>query len=136
MLFRSLASEFVDARAGAPGVADVWMPDSELEQTPLPTDEDLPHAGDEMRADDGVVNTMNAGVEPAVSEPTPPVWTPSAPEMPMDVTPELQGQDEPGARVAHWAPASAEMSAQEKNRVSHRGQALLALAARMREAGW
>ena len=31
---------------------------------------------------------------------------------------------------------AAEMSAQEKNRVSHRGQALLALAARMREAGW
>jgi XTP/dITP diphosphohydrolase len=31
---------------------------------------------------------------------------------------------------------AAEMTAQEKNRVSHRGQALLALAARMREAGW
>ena len=31
---------------------------------------------------------------------------------------------------------AAEMSAEEKNRVSHRGQALLALAARMREAGW
>ena len=31
---------------------------------------------------------------------------------------------------------AAEMSAQQKNRVSHRGQALLALAARMREAGW
>jgi XTP/dITP diphosphohydrolase len=31
---------------------------------------------------------------------------------------------------------AAELSAQEKNRVSHRGQALLALAARMREAGW
>jgi len=30
----------------------------------------------------------------------------------------------------------AEMPAQEKNRVSHRGQALAALAARMREAGW
>jgi XTP/dITP diphosphohydrolase len=31
---------------------------------------------------------------------------------------------------------AAELSAQEKNRVSHRGQALLALATRMREAGW
>ena len=31
---------------------------------------------------------------------------------------------------------AAELSAGEKNRVSHRGQALLALAARMREAGW
>jgi XTP/dITP diphosphohydrolase len=31
---------------------------------------------------------------------------------------------------------AAEMSAGEKNRVSHRGQALLALAARMRESGW
>lgn len=31
---------------------------------------------------------------------------------------------------------AAEMSAEEKNRVSHRGQALMALAARMREAGW
>ena len=31
---------------------------------------------------------------------------------------------------------AAEMPAEEKNRVSHRGQALLALAARMREAGW
>jgi XTP/dITP diphosphohydrolase len=31
---------------------------------------------------------------------------------------------------------AAEMSAQEKNRVSHRGQALSALAARMRAAGW
>lgn len=29
-----------------------------------------------------------------------------------------------------------EFSAEEKNRVSHRGQALLALAAQMREAGW
>ena len=32
--------------------------------------------------------------------------------------------------------ALAEMPAQEKNRVSHRGQALTALAARMRTAGW
>ncbi len=31
---------------------------------------------------------------------------------------------------------AAELSAQEKNGVSHRGQALRALAARMREAGW
>ena len=31
---------------------------------------------------------------------------------------------------------AAEMPAAEKNRVSHRGQALAALAARMREAGW
>ncbi len=31
---------------------------------------------------------------------------------------------------------AAELPAQEKNRVSHRGQALAALAARMREAGW
>ena len=31
---------------------------------------------------------------------------------------------------------AAEMPAEEKNRVSHRGQALIALAARMREAGW
>lgn len=31
---------------------------------------------------------------------------------------------------------AAELSAQEKNRVSHRGQALSALAAQMREAGW
>jgi inosine/xanthosine triphosphate pyrophosphatase family protein len=31
---------------------------------------------------------------------------------------------------------AAEMPAEEKNRVSHRGQALLALAARMRAAGW
>jgi XTP/dITP diphosphohydrolase len=31
---------------------------------------------------------------------------------------------------------AAEMPAEEKNRVSHRGQALKALAARMREAGW
>jgi len=31
---------------------------------------------------------------------------------------------------------AAEMPAEEKNRVSHRGQALLALAARMRESGW
>ena len=31
---------------------------------------------------------------------------------------------------------AAELSAQEKNRMSHRGQALLALASQMREAGW
>lgn len=31
---------------------------------------------------------------------------------------------------------AAELSAGEKNRVSHRGQALLAIAARLREAGW
>jgi XTP/dITP diphosphohydrolase len=31
---------------------------------------------------------------------------------------------------------AAEMPAEEKNRVSHRGQALLALVARMRESGW
>jgi XTP/dITP diphosphohydrolase len=31
---------------------------------------------------------------------------------------------------------AAEMPAQEKNRMSHRGQALTALAARMRTAGW
>jgi len=31
---------------------------------------------------------------------------------------------------------AAEMPSQEKNRVSHRGQALAALAARMRDAGW
>jgi len=31
---------------------------------------------------------------------------------------------------------AAELPAQEKNRVSHRGQALAALAARMRESGW
>jgi XTP/dITP diphosphohydrolase len=31
---------------------------------------------------------------------------------------------------------AAEMPAEDKNRVSHRGQALVALAARMRQAGW
>ena len=32
--------------------------------------------------------------------------------------------------------SAAELPAEEKNRISHRGQALVALAARMREAGW
>jgi len=38
--------------------------------------------------------------------------------------------------VAGDVRTAAEMSAEEKNRVSHRGQALAALAARMRAAGW
>ena len=38
--------------------------------------------------------------------------------------------------VAGEAYTAAEMPAADKNRVSHRGQALVALAARMREAGW
>ncbi len=38
--------------------------------------------------------------------------------------------------VAGGARTAAEMPADEKNRVSHRGQALMALAAAMREAGW
>ena len=89
------------------------MPDAEFVSPPHHTEEDLPHGGDEMHADDGDVNTMNAGAEPAVSEPTPQLWTPSAPEMPMEVTPELQGQEEPVANVAHWAAASPETPVQE-----------------------
>ena len=96
----SVAPEFVDARTEAPTVGDVWMPAAEFERSPQPREEDLP------RAADGVANTMNAGAEPAVSEPTPQQWTPSAPEMPMEVTPELPGQEEPVAHVAHWAEAS------------------------------
>jgi XTP/dITP diphosphohydrolase len=38
--------------------------------------------------------------------------------------------------VAGGSHTVAEMPAAEKNRVSHRGQALIALAAKMREAGW
>jgi XTP/dITP diphosphohydrolase len=38
--------------------------------------------------------------------------------------------------VAGGAITAAEMPEAEKNRASHRGQALTALAARMREAGW
>jgi XTP/dITP diphosphohydrolase len=38
--------------------------------------------------------------------------------------------------VAGGGLTAAELSAAEKNRVSHRGQALVALAAKMREAGW
>jgi XTP/dITP diphosphohydrolase len=38
--------------------------------------------------------------------------------------------------VAGDTRTAAEMPAVEKNRVSHRGQALIALAAKMREAGW
>ena len=38
--------------------------------------------------------------------------------------------------VAGDSRTAAEMSVPQKNRVSHRGQALAALAARMREAGW
>ncbi len=38
--------------------------------------------------------------------------------------------------VAGGSITAAEMSSDEKNRVSHRGRALAALAARMREAGW
>jgi twitching motility protein PilT len=96
----SAAPEIVDARREAPRVDEVWMPDAEFERPPLPREEDLP------RAEDGVANTMNAGAQPAVSEPTPQLWTPSAPEMPMEVTPELQGQEEPVAHVSHWAAAS------------------------------
>jgi len=97
------APELVDARVEEP-----------FASPPHHTDEDLPHGGDEMHAgDDGVVNTMNAGAEPAVSEPTPQLWTPSVPEMPMEVTPELQGQEEPVAHVAHWAAASPETPVQE-----------------------
>jgi XTP/dITP diphosphohydrolase len=38
--------------------------------------------------------------------------------------------------VAGGSRTAAEMPEDEKNRVSHRGQALAALAAAMREAGW
>ncbi len=86
---------------------EVLVPDAEFVRPLQPIEEDLP------RADDGVVNTMNAGAEPAVSEPTPQLWTPSAPEIPMEVTPELQGQEEPVAHVAHWAAASPEAPVQE-----------------------
>ena len=109
----SAASALVDARIEESGVDAVWMPDAEFVSPPHHTDEDLPHGGDEMHADDGDVNTMNAGAEPAVSEPTPQLWTPPAPEMPMEVTPELQGQEEPVANVAHWAAASPETPLQE-----------------------
>jgi len=53
------------------------------------------------------VKIVNAGDEPARSESTSELWTTSAPEIPMEVTPELRGQEEPVAEVAHWAsPAS------------------------------
>jgi XTP/dITP diphosphohydrolase len=38
--------------------------------------------------------------------------------------------------VAGQTCTAAEMPAAEKNRVSHRGKALIALAARMQESGW
>jgi twitching motility protein PilT len=56
--------------------------------------EDEWQAVDEKPADVKAVNTWNAVVEPAVSEPTPQLWTPIAAEIPMEVTPEL-GQQEP-----------------------------------------
>jgi twitching motility protein PilT len=59
------------------------------------------------------VNIVNAGAEPAVPEPASGQWETSAPEMPMDVTPELRGQDELVAEVARWASASPEAPAQE-----------------------
>ncbi len=103
----SVAPELVDARIEEPRVDEVWVPDSEFERPLQRTEDDL------TRADDGVANTMNAGAEPAVSELTPPLWTPSAPEMPMEVTPERQGQEEPVAHVAHWATASPGTPVQE-----------------------
>ena len=61
--------------------------------------EDTRQAVEETVAAADLMNTLNVGAEPAVSEPTPPVWTPSAAEIPMEVTPELRGQ-EPVADVA------------------------------------
>ena len=59
------------------------------------------------------VNIVNAGAEPAVPEPASGQWETSAPEMPMEVTPELRGQDELVAEVARWASASPEAPARE-----------------------
>ena len=56
---------------------------------------------------------VNAGGAPAVSEPTPQAWTPSAPEIPMEVTPELRRQEEPIAEVGHWPAASPAAPSQE-----------------------
>jgi twitching motility protein PilT len=57
--------------------------------------------------------SVNAGAAPVVSEPTPQAWTPSAPERPMEVTPELGRQEEPAAGVTHWGSASPVAPAQE-----------------------
>ena len=42
--------------------------------------------------------SVNAGAEPVMSEPTPQAWTPSVPERPMEVTPQLRRQEEAGCR--------------------------------------
>jgi twitching motility protein PilT len=77
------------------------------EQASAREPEDIRQVVDETPADADVVNTLNAGAEQAVSEPTPQVWTPSAAEIPMEVTPELRRQ-EPVAEVADRTAASTE----------------------------
>jgi twitching motility protein PilT len=59
------------------------------------------------------MNVVNAGGVPATPESTSAPWMPPAPEMPMEVTPELRGQDEPVAEIAHWASASPESPTRE-----------------------
>jgi twitching motility protein PilT len=69
--------------------------------------EEIQEIVDETPADADVVTTLHAGAERAVSEATSHVWSPSAAEIPMDVTPELR-QPEPVAEVAALIDASPE----------------------------
>ncbi len=98
-------STVVEARAG--------LPAGEEPTSPWP--EDTRQVVDEIPADvtADVMNVLNAGAEQAVSEPTPQEWTPSAAEIPMEVTPELR-QQEPVAEIADRAAASPETSQHER----------------------
>ncbi len=104
-----------------PVVPVVFVPESAVETLAVAASE--PAIEETSTHQDMKDRPMHAGGTPAVSEPTPQAWTPSAPEIPMEVTPELRRQEEPVADVGHRAAASSAAPSQETPEPMHQAEA-------------
>jgi twitching motility protein PilT len=104
-----------------PVVPVVFVPESAVEAPAVAASE--PAVEETSTQQDLKDRPMHAGGPPAVSEPTPQAWTPSAPEMPMEVTPELRRQEQPVTETGHWAAASPAAPSQETPDPMHHAEA-------------
>jgi len=99
----SVALDTVDVRAEMPV----------LEGRSAREPEEIWQAVDETPVDAVEVDTLNAGAEQAVSEPTPHVWMPPAAEIPYEFTPDLRRDDEPVGDIGDRTTASPETRSPE-----------------------
>ena len=104
-----------------PAVPVEFVPESAVETPAVAASE--PAIEETSTHQDMKDRPLHAGGTPAVSEPTPQAWTPSAPEIPMEVTPELRRQEEPVADVGHRAAASSAAPSQETPEPMHQAEA-------------